>query len=160
VMSAVVCVATYLIRIPIPATEGYFNVGDAMVFTSALLFGPVVGFFCGGIGSALADLISGYVLFAPITFIVKAVEGLLVGLISNGKDWRRDIIAVIIGGTEMISGYFLAEAFVLGLTTPVALLEIPLNFLQILIGGVVGIPLSFIARKYLATTSLSAEKRE
>ncbi|MFH0749006.1 MAG: ECF transporter S component [Candidatus Bathyarchaeota archaeon] len=160
VMSAVVCVATFLIQIPNPATMGYINVGDAMVFTSALLFGPTVGFFCGGIGSALADLIGGYSLFAPITFVVKGVEGALVGLISNGKDWRRDVIAVIIGGVEMISGYFLAETFILGFGALAALTEVPGNFFQILTGCLISVPLSLVVRRYLTTTPLSAEKME
>ena len=156
-MSAVVCVATLLIQIYNPTTKGYFNIGDAMVFTSALLFGPFVGFSSGGVGSALADIISGYSVFAPITFVVKGVEGLLAGIISNGKDWRRDIVGIVVGGAEMIAGYFLAETFILGYGVLAASTEVPGNFFQILAGGIVSIPLSVVVRRYLTTKPLSAE---
>lgn len=42
VFSALVTVATLLIRIPNPM-GGYFNLGDVMIFVSALTFGPVIG---------------------------------------------------------------------------------------------------------------------
>jgi len=43
VMAALVCATTMLIQVPIPATEGFFNIGDAMIMVSALTFGPIVG---------------------------------------------------------------------------------------------------------------------
>ena len=55
-MAALVCIATLIIRIPNPM-GGYFNIGDVMIFVSALTFGPIVGGVAGGIGSSLADLI-------------------------------------------------------------------------------------------------------
>ena len=55
VFTALVFLSTYLFQIPIPATQGYFNLGDIMIFISALTFGPTVGGFAGGIGSSLSD---------------------------------------------------------------------------------------------------------
>jgi len=78
IFSALVFVATMIVRIPIPATQGYFNVGDSMVYVAALLFGPLVGGFAGGIGAGLADII-GYPIFAPGTFAIKLAEGAIVG---------------------------------------------------------------------------------
>lgn len=155
-MIAIICVATYLFQIPIPATEGYFNIGDAMVFTSALIFGPIIGGFSGGVGSALSDMLGGFGGYAPITLIIKGIEGTLAGLISNGKDSKRDILAVIVGGTEMIAGYFLVETFILGYA---GLAEVPFNFLQILVGGIVSVPLSLIVRRYLAPLTSSNKER-
>jgi uncharacterized membrane protein len=60
VMAALCFVATYLIMIPIPATSGYFNIGDVFVIISGLVFGPLVGGIAGGLGPALSDLIGGY----------------------------------------------------------------------------------------------------
>ena len=60
VMTAFVTVATFLIQIPNPPTRGYINVGDAMIFTTALTFGSYIGGAAGGLGSALADLWAGY----------------------------------------------------------------------------------------------------
>lgn len=145
VMAALVCVATLLIRIPNPM-GGYFNVGDVMVFVSALTFGPVVGGVAGGIGSSLADII-GFPVFAIPTLLIKGAEGFLAGFITNKKSVFRDIFAVIVAGVEMIIGYFIVEIYLWGLEA--ALLEIPGNIGQIAIGGLVGIPIAVVLRKRL-----------
>jgi len=54
-----------------------------MVYTAALLFGPIVGGIAGGFGSMLADLILGYAHYAPATLVIKASEGLLVGFLGR-----------------------------------------------------------------------------
>jgi uncharacterized membrane protein len=83
VMTALVTLATMIIQIPIPATKGLFNLGDSMVYVSALLFGPYVGAFAGGVGSMLSDVLTGYVIYAPATLIIKGVEGFVVGILSQ-----------------------------------------------------------------------------
>ena len=148
VMAALVTVSTYMVQIPVPATGGYINIGDAMVFTSALLFGPVVGGFAGGVGSALADLWGGYLMFVPITLVVKGLEGTVAGLIRNGKSTIRDVLAVLVGGTIMVMGYFVAEAFLLGFGVPAALVETPGNTFQVAVGALVSIPVTLVVRRY------------
>jgi len=81
--SALVFLATASIQVYIPATKGYFNIGEVMVYTIALLFGPYVGAVCGGVGSALADLATGYGIFAPATLVIKGIEGFIVGYLSR-----------------------------------------------------------------------------
>jgi uncharacterized membrane protein len=148
VMAALVAVATFFPQIPIPATKGYLNFGDIMIFITALTFGPIVGGFAGGVGSAISDVAGGYAYFAPFTLIIKGAEGLIAGLISNRLSRKRDVIAVVIAGAEMVSGYFLAEFF--GLSEGwAALSEVPFNILQIAAGGIVGIPIAIILRKRL-----------
>ena len=148
VMAALVAVTTFLVQVPIPATKGYLDFGDIMIFVSALTFGPIVGGFAGGVGSAISDVASGFAYFAPFTLIIKGAEGLIAGLISNGLSRKRDIIAVGIAGSEMVTGYFLAEFF--GLSERWAALgEVPFNILQIAAGGIIGIPIAIILIKRL-----------
>ena len=54
-----------------------------MIFVSAFTFGPIVGGFAGGVGSAISDVATGYAYFSPFTLIIKGAEGLIAGLISN-----------------------------------------------------------------------------
>jgi len=150
VMSSLVCVATFLIRIPNPPTQGYINFGDAMIFVSALSFNAVVGGFAGGVGAALADILAGYAHFAPFTLIIKGVEGIIAGLIAGKKSVLRDSFAVAIAGSEMIVGYFLVEFYLYGLGA--ALTEIPGNIVQMVIGGIIGIPIAIVIRKRLPET--------
>ncbi|MHA1596508.1 MAG: ECF transporter S component [Candidatus Asgardarchaeia archaeon] len=98
-MTALVTIATMIFQVYIPATEGYFNLGEAAVYTVAGLFGPKIGALAGGLGSALADLITGYVIYAPGTFVIKGVEGFVVGFLINRlklieKSWREVSVAV------------------------------------------------------------------
>jgi uncharacterized membrane protein len=148
VMAALVAVATFLVQIPNPPTSGYINFGDVMIFVCALTFGPMVGGMAGSFGSFIADVLSGYGYFAPFTFVIKGTEGILVGLISNKRKVTRDILAVVVAGAEMITGYFLAEFFPLQKGWA-ALTEVPGNILQILVGGIIGIPVAIIIRQRL-----------
>jgi uncharacterized membrane protein len=144
VMAALVCVATLLIQIPIPATKGVFNVGDTFVMVAALTFGPIVGFFAGGFGSSIADFIGGWYVWIPFTLVIKGIEGFLVGAImaleGEGAGTRTRILAWLIGGLEMVVGYFLVQYYMFGFGA--ALTELPFNILQMTVGGIIGVPLS------------------
>lgn len=141
-LAATTTVATMLVQIPVPPTRGYLNFGDIMVFTSALLFGRFVGGFAGGIGSATADIITGYAYFAPYTLVIKGLEGFLAGAIRDGRSTRRDGLGWLVGAIVMVSGYFLSEAYMMGFGVPAALVEVPSNMIQVLSGAVVAIPLA------------------
>lgn len=148
IMTALVAVGTLLIRIPNPM-GGYFNVGDVMIFVCALTFNPIIGGIAGGAGSAIADMI-GFPVFALPTLIIKGLEGLLASLITDKKRVYRDVLAVVVAGSEMIVGYFLVELsppFQWGLAG--ALAEVPGNIAQIVIGGVIGIPIALVLRRRL-----------
>jgi uncharacterized membrane protein len=106
VFTAFVCVATMIFSVYVPATRGFFNVGESMVFLTALLFGPIVGAFAGGVGSALADLLLNYPYYAPATIIVKACEGYVVGFLrkntpkfSSKRKWKifTMFLGVVVG---------------------------------------------------------------
>jgi len=81
VFTALVTAATIVISVYFPLTRGYFNLGETMVYLAALVGGPMVGAFAGGVGSALADVILGYTAFAPGTLVIKAAEGAVAGLL-------------------------------------------------------------------------------
>lgn len=146
IMSALVCVGTLMVRIPNPM-GGYFNLGDVIIFISALTFGPAIGGIAGGFGSSLADII-GFPVFVIPTLCIKGIEGFLAGLVTNRKSLHRDILAVVLAGAEMIVGYFLVEVYLWGIGD--ALLEVPGNVAQIVVGGIIGIPLAIILRRRLS----------
>jgi uncharacterized membrane protein len=131
IMAALVAVGTFVIRIPNPM-GGYFNVGDVMIFVAALTFNPLVGGFAGGVGSAIADAI-GFPVFIIPTLIVKGLEGLIAGAVSNRKSMFRDVLAVIVAGWGLGG----------------ALAEVPANVAQIVVGGIVGIPIALVVRRRL-----------
>jgi len=141
--AALSCVATMSIRIPTPGTSGYIHPGDAIVILSGVILGPVWGFLAGGIGSALSDLIGGYFIYVPITFVIKGLVALASGLLYQkvGKNQKSRYIAVILGGVADIilvaGGYFVCEFFIYGAG---AAASIPANIIQ----GVGGLVISCI----------------
>jgi uncharacterized membrane protein len=217
VFAALVCVATLVLVVSVPATTGYFNIGETVIYVAASLFGPIVGAAAGGIGAGIADLLVAPQ-FAPGTLIIKGLEGGIVGFLNrkmfthaSSSAWKvfttvlgivigillavtgaiyysgemqlflgypqpasptftvfvpielwyflgsivtllvayvgfktepelgRRILSMMIGGLEMVFGYFLYEQLVLGKTT--AIVEIPVNIGQMLVGLVVAIPI-------------------
>ncbi len=142
IFAALICVLTMIIQIPIPATGGYINIGDLGVMITALLFGPVIGGIAGGVGSMIADLLSGYVIYAPATLIIKGLEGFVIGMIANPrKNYKkltyRDPIAVVVGGFIIVLGYFIYESLLYG--PAVAIVEIPGNIFQFIFAAVFAI---------------------
>lgn len=131
--AALACTATMSIRIPTPGTGGYIHPGDAIVILSGIVLGPVWGLLAGGIGSALADLLGGYFIYVPITFVIKGVVSFTAGLIYQkiGKTKKSRYTAVILGGMIDIvfvaGGYFLCEFFMYGTA---AAASIPANIIQ------------------------------
>src|ERR671922_2655141 len=117
VFTALVFLSTYLFQIPIPSTQGYFNLGDIMIFISAFTFGPIVGGFAGGIGSSLSDFFGGFGVFAPFTLVIKGLEGYVAGLICQraGEKKRALLLAWAAGSVVMVLGYFLAESYFISL---------------------------------------------
>lgn len=141
---ALTFVVTRYTVIPIPATKGYFNLGEVVIYIAALVFGPAVGALAGGLGSALADLVAAPQ-FAPFTLVIKGVEGFIVGRLAGRAPASR-LAATVLGGAWMVAGYFTAEVLFaqpLGIApTPgaavgVALTEVPFNLIQVAAGVVV-----------------------
>jgi uncharacterized membrane protein len=108
-------VGTLVLRVPIPVTGGYFNLGDTFVMAAGLLYGPLVGALVGMIGPALADAV-GFPQFILATAVVKFCEGGLVGLVGQpsaaGTPSRRPLLAVVLGVIVLVGGYFLFEALI------------------------------------------------
>jgi uncharacterized membrane protein len=223
VFAALVCVVTLVLIVNIPATKGYFNIGETVIYIAALVFGPLVGAFAGGVGAAISDALVAPI-FAPGTLVIKAFEGAIVGFMSrkmrnqsSTSNWRiyttalgilvgillasigsvylqhvdiywgypspptatlsisipvfvwyllggilaftialmgfkldpesgRGVLPILVGGLEMVLGYYLYEQLVVG---PVAIVEVAANILQMLIGLAVAIPVARIVSRRL-----------
>lgn len=224
ILAAIVCVTTLSFTVSIPATTGYFNIGETVIYVAALVFGPYVGAFAGGFGAAIADMLVAFPFF-PGTLVVKAFEGAIVGFLNRKlKRTTRSkwtiytailgilvgislgitgsiyysgqvqlyigypqpasptfsvftpvetwyilgtavalliiyagfkiepqsgcaIFSMIVGGLEMVMGYFLYEQIFMGKAG--AIVEVPVNMGQMIIGLIVAIPISRIILRSL-----------
>jgi len=160
VMVAFVFVVTYFLSAPIPNLGGQavFDAGDIAVFISSLTFGPIIGGISGGVGSALSDAAYGSY-YAPFTLVVKGLEGFMAGYVASKWVKRGELFGWVLGSIAMVLGYFLTNWVFIGLVfgassdaakaagLTFALGELPFDIIQVVAGGIIGIP---VARKLRA----------
>lgn len=140
VLIALTVVMTMVVQIPTPSTNGYLNLGDMVIFIAAMMLGKKGGLVVGGVGSALADILLGYTHYAPITLVVKGLEGFIAGAVLQTKIGKKyPLLATVIGGIWMALGYYTAEIFMYG--AKAAVVGIPGNLMQGLFGAVTSVVL-------------------
>ena len=136
-MAALCTIMTMVIQVPSPM-QGYVNLGDCAVLMSAWVLGPLYGGAAAGIGSALADLLSGYAHNVPGTFAIKLVMAVAAALIfraatKKGLSASSVLLGQIVGGVVaeviMVLGYFAYASLWLGKGLAAAA-SIPGNIVQ------------------------------
>lgn len=171
-----VALTTILTMISIALPGGYYNFGDIAIFISAIAFGPVAGAITGGLGGAIGDLILGYIPYAPFTLLIKAVEGLVVGLIAkavtsfcqksstskaNLIESIFNLLACLLGGLIMALGYFFSESLILsdgGFAG--GIVNLPWNILQGTISSVLTIVLLYALRLKSVLTKIYTKNQQ
>lgn len=136
VMAALIFVMTYLPKIPVPATGGYVHLGDGMIFLAAMLLGPT-GAAAAAVGSALSDLVGGYMTYLIPTFLIKGAMALIACKLYKQDSWLSALIAFTLAEAVMVAGYFLFEAMLYGV--PAALGAVGPNAIQGVAGVAVGL---------------------
>ena len=154
-MAALACVATMIIKVPSPL-KGYLNLGDCVVLTAGWMLSPLYGFLAAGLGSALADLFSGYVVYAPVTFLIKGCMALIAYFGFRLLHKRiSDLPSRIISGTAaemlMILGYFVFEGCMYGFGPSVV--NIPAKAVQ----GIAGLIIGIILTKFFVKSKIHFE---
>lgn len=139
--AALTTVATIVIQIPTP-TKGYINLGDCIVNLSAWILPPFYGAAAGGIGSAMADIISGYAIYAPATLIIKSLMALASALIFRKLSRKGDtvaskIVAATVAELIMSFGYIIYDAILCGSLSAAFVNGISGNIIQGM-AGIVG----------------------
>ncbi|MBP3637501.1 MAG: ECF transporter S component [Clostridia bacterium] len=136
VMAALVFVMTYLPKIPVPVTGGYVHLGDGMIFLAAMLLGPM-GVAASAVGSALSDLVGGYMTYLIPTFVIKGLVAFIAWKLHKPGNWLQTALAFILAELAMVAGYFAFEAVLYGV--PAALGAVGPNLIQGAAGVAVGL---------------------
>ena len=146
-MMCLIILATMLIKIPIPFTQGYVHLGDAMIFLSVLILGWKYGIVAAGVGSMLGDIIGGAAAWAPWTLVIKGGMALIMGACLKGGDSKlKEVIGMILAGAFMVAGYYVAEGVMYG-NWVAAAIGIPWNIGQFTVGMVIAEILSAALQK-------------
>ena len=137
VMAAFVMVVTMCLQIPVPAVGGYVHPGDGIIFLAVIILGTKYGVWAGAIGACLADIVTGYAIWGPFSFIIKGVMALVCGKIaqkdkSAGFVTPVKIFGILAAVFISAAGYYLVGAMFVG-SFSAALISIPSDLLQ---GGI------------------------
>ncbi len=154
-LAALACIATMIIKIPSPL-KGYVNLGDCIVLLAGWILSPTYGFLAAGLGSALADVFSGYITYAPATFIIKGLMALIAFygfklLHHRIGNLPSRIASGALAEIAMVLGYFVFEGFLYGFVP--SLVNIPANGVQ----GVAGLIIGIVLVKCMEKSKLSLE---
>ena len=136
--ASLTCVATMIIKIPSPLS-GYMNLGDSVVLLSGWILGPY-GILAAAVGSCLADVFSGYLIYAPVTFVIKGLMAFVAY-----KMQKRVFIGAVIAELIMAAGYYVFDGFVYGFSA--SLVNLPANLIQGAMGIIAGVILLKIFQK-------------
>lgn len=171
--TALTLLATSVIKIQTP-TFGYIHIGDAFVLLSGFFLGPVIGGLAAGLGSALSDLLGGYPVWVPGTFVIKFATALVGALIfralaAKAKTAKGRVAGTVLAGVVaeavMVIGYYFYNVIIIGVTGSgfgeagigaafmTSLAEIPFNLVQGAVGVVLATLLEPVFAKIARTDS-------
>lgn len=112
--------AVFTAYVSLPIAGGYFHPGDAMIALSGVVLGSFAA-IPAAIGSCLADLLAGYTIYAPFTFVIKGLMGLIAGWgCVRGKINIKSVGALLLGGLVVVGGYFVTDSILYGAETALA----------------------------------------
>lgn len=149
--AALCCGATLSLRFPTPI-GGYIHAGDALVILGAFVLGPWWGAFAAGLGSLLADLLSGFALYAPASFVIKALVAIIAGAVLKSEIFKNRtalaVFAAVLAELFMMGGYLFYDAIILKYGIA-ALGDIPSNLIQGIFGVIAGAALYKALEKFI-----------
>ena len=146
-MICLILLGTIMFRIPVPMTQGYVHLGDAMIYLAVLLLGRRNGAAASALGSAMGDILGGFAFWAPwtlaIKFLMAYVTATLIRRIESAPKQPVTSLkmginvkiasAMTAGGLVMCVGYLIAERIMYG-SWALAAISLPWNIGQFAVG--------------------------
>ncbi|HWQ57484.1 MAG TPA: ECF transporter S component [Clostridia bacterium] len=148
-MTAIVLALT-LIVLPLPMSQGYINLGDAGVYAAVAAVGGIWGVAAAALGSALADVILAYTLYAPATLVIKGIAALFALLVLRRLKGAWRLLGLLGCGVFIAGGYLVFEGLFVSGSFAAALVNLPFNLVQAAVGAALGYALiSFMEKLHL-----------
>lgn len=133
VLAAAIVMLTTLVSVPIPGGLGYINLGDAGVLLAGMLLGGGWGALCAGAASALSDVLLGFSVYAPATFVIKGAVALLAGLLYARAKKGLRFLFFYVSALLVPLGYFAYETILYG--SAAAIPNVAFNLIQCVVGA-------------------------
>ncbi len=122
----------------IPVGNGYIHCGDAVIYLAASVLPLPFAVASAAIGGMLADILSGYAVYALPTFLIKAVVAASFAAV-GGKTLlsKRKVPAAVVSGLLSVIGYWIAAVVLYGGWTAQFVGTVPGNCVQAVASGIV-----------------------
>jgi uncharacterized membrane protein len=151
-------IATSMISLQVGFLEsGFVHLGTTVAVIALIVAGTKVGMISAAIGMSLFNLLSVTIIWAPATFIARLGMGYIMGRIiyskdRNGENIFFDIVGLICGGLFFMIVMYLYQGIVIANNMIVPAAGIPGNITQLVLAGIIGIPIGKLIKKYLRLT--------
>lgn len=98
----------------IPSHTGYTHVGDGLMYIAACLLPAPYAVFVGVCGALLADLLTGFAVWAPASLVIKASAVLFFSCRGKKILTQRNLLALLPACALCVGGYYLYECLLVG----------------------------------------------
>lgn len=112
IFAAVIYVFTAYLHVP--SFNGYTHIGDGFLYLAASLLPTGYAAAAGAVGAGLADLLSGYSIWAPATLVIKALTACFFTSRAPSFLCRRNLWALLPAAALCGAGYYLYEYAITG----------------------------------------------
>jgi uncharacterized repeat protein (TIGR04002 family) len=140
IFTALILLATSVLKFSTGLGEGYIHLGDSLIYLSACILPFPYCLVAGALGGALADIISGYAIWSIPTMIIKALNVLPFAIICKKSKStkilsKQTVLMTVISGVITIVGYFIAECVLYSVAS--ATLSLIGNTIQAVASGII-----------------------
>lgn len=134
--AALIMIFTAYVKVNTGINNGYLHFGDSMIYLAACLVPGPYALGAAAVGGALADVLAGAAVWAPVTAVIKALNVLPFALVYKTglhKDKytimsMATALSSIISGAVTILGYLAAETLLYGFSA--ACMTVPFSIVQ------------------------------
>ena len=145
IFSALVFVITAYLHIP--TYNGYVHCGDGVIFIAACILPMPYSIAVGVLGAMLADLLTGFAIWAPGSMMIKGLLALLFTCKSTKIITKRNLLMLLPAAAISAVGYYLYEALITG-SFIASLAGIPGSLVQALASSIVYVAIGAAMDKY------------
>ena len=134
IFSALVFVVTAYLHIP--TYNGYVHCGDGIIFLAACMLPLPYSVIIGALGAMLADLLTGFAIWAPGSMVIKGLMALLFCCKTSKIITKRNLLMLLPAALISIAGYYVYEGIITG-SFVAALAGIPGSLVQAVASSIV-----------------------
>lgn len=145
VLAALVFVITAYLHIP--THNGYVHCGDGVIFIAACMLPMPYSIIVGALGALLADLLTGFAIWAPGSMIIKGLLAVIFTCKAKKIITKRNLVMLVPAALISAVGYYFYEALITGnFIAPLS--GIPASLVQAAASSIVYVVIGVAMDKY------------